>query len=549
MQPQENYLVLARKYRPRTFADLYGQDALVQTLSNAINSGRIHHAYVLTGIRGTGKTTSARIIAKALNCENGPSTTWAEDDPQAKAIQEGRHVDVLEFDAASHRGVDDVQQLFEGVAYAPVEGRYKVYIIDEVHMLSKQAFNALLKTLEEPPANVIFIFATTEVKKVPVTILSRCMRFDLKRITVSTLRDLYNHILSQENLHIDAPALDAIARAADGSARDGLSLLDQAIALSGGETIATDVVNNMLGLGDRSRVLDVLDSLLAGDAPQVLSLMDNFYALGQDPVILLNELLSATDSTTRLKIVPGLQDKPQISELDRTRLCPLAEQMPLENLTRLYQLLLQAITDVKQADRPHEAACMALVRITHLATLPPVATLLNQAESSLHMPAPSTGGVDEAAQKKTPEPSVNQPEKSSKNSQKNPPNPTTWADVVAVVKQARPALAATLVAKARPVRIEPGQLEATLEAGFDHPDETRQALQKVLVEATQSPWEVKLHAPDAIPEAGQTLAEEATAAREQKRQDIQQEPVVKQALDLFPGAEVIVDDDEQRSIS
>lgn len=378
-QDKPNYLVLARKYRSQTFADLVGQEALVQTLSNAIASNRIHHAYILTGIRGVGKTSTARILAKALNCTNGPSATWAEDDDQANSIAQGRHPDVLEYDAASYTGKDDVLQLFEGVNYRPVMGQYKVYIIDEVHMLSKQAFNALLKTLEEPPPYVKFIFATTEIHKVPLTVLSRCQRFDLKRIPADKLEAHFTSILTKEGVTAEPAALQMIARAADGSARDGLSLLDQAIALSNGLNVTTDIVTHMLGLADRTRVFDVAEHLLRGNAKEALDQLDQMHALGQDPVLLLNDLLTLTHLLTRLKVVPNLAQSRNLTEVERTRAVPLSASIPMGNLSRFYQLLLTAYEEAKRADRPHEAVAMAFIRMAHLAPLPALETLMQQA--------------------------------------------------------------------------------------------------------------------------------------------------------------------------
>lgn len=375
-QGKQDYLVLARKYRPFTFADVIGQEALITTLTNAIKADKLHHAYVLTGIRGTGKTTTARIIAMALNCENGPSVTWEESDPQAKAIIQGTHVDVLEFDAASHRGIDDIRDLFEGVAYAPVQGRFKVYIIDEVHMLTTPAFNALLKTLEEPPANVKFIFATTEVHKIPVTILSRCMRFDLKRIPVATLQQHYANILKQEGIEAEDDALGLIARAADGSVRDGLSLLDQAIAIAGEASITTAAVTAMLGMADRTRLYDLLDILFSGDAAKTLQKMTEFYTNGQDGLLLVQELMERVHVLTQLKLLPQTADT--LPEIDRTRAAPIAEAIPLENLTRVFQMLLHLASEAKHAERPFEAVEMGLVRICHLAALPAIADLLKE---------------------------------------------------------------------------------------------------------------------------------------------------------------------------
>lgn len=370
------YMVLARKYRPLTFKDLVGQEALVQTLTNAIKADRIHHAYVLTGIRGIGKTTTARILAKALNCENGPSTTWDDDDKQCKAIAEGRHVDVLEFDAASHTGVDDVRSLFEGVGYQPVQGRYKIYIIDEVHMLSRQAFNALLKTLEEPPAHVKFIFATTEVNKIPVTVLSRCQRFDLKRISVSDLSGHFTSICEQEGIKIEPAAVAAISRAADGSARDGLSLLDQAIALSGGAEISETLVSEMLGQAGAVQIFNLLEKLLAGDGAGTLEDLQNLYHNGHDPVLITQDVLRNLHLLTRLKIVPDLKNSNILTETERTMGVPLAEKAPLDGLGRAYQMLLTALDEAKRAPRPMEAIEMAMIRVSYVAPVPALQTLL-----------------------------------------------------------------------------------------------------------------------------------------------------------------------------
>jgi DNA polymerase-3 subunit gamma/tau len=519
MPKGENYLVLARKYRPLSFADLKGQEALVQTLTNAINNNRMHHAYVLTGIRGTGKTTTARIIAKALNCEHGPAAAWPEDDPQVQAIARGNHPDVLEFDAASHRGVEEISDLFEGVAYAPVMGRTKVYIIDEVHMLSKHAFNALLKTLEEPPDNVTFIFATTEVHKIPVTILSRCQRFDLRRIGHTTLEALYQEILQQEKIKIEPAALGAIAQAADGSARDGLSLLDQAIALAAGKKITGALVQTMLGLTDRARVTDVLEHMLQGQTAAVLTQLDDLYALGQDPVLLLNELMQMTDILTRLKVVPDMANNKDLSELEHTRLVPLAQEIPLENLARLYQLLLTAVAEAKQADRPFEAACMAAVRVCHLAGLPSLAQLSQAA------PAVAPSAKEQAPWEPSAEPD---------------PSPATakvetWVDVVSLIKEEKPALGAVLEQQGRCVDLTEQKLVFALDEGLHERADVRINVQKMLKRLTGSVWEVQLV--EAAEE--ETLAETGQRQQKEKLEAVKEDPAVKEVMDLFPGAEVV----------
>ena len=317
------YVVLARKYRPQNFEDLLGQDALVQSLTNAIQNNRLHHAYILTGIRGVGKTTTARLIARALNFigedgKGGPSIHPCGVCDNCKAIASGRHMDVMELDAASHTGVDDVRELLDSARYAPTNGRYKIYIIDEVHMLSKGAFNALLKTLEEPPAHVKFIFATTEIRKVPVTILSRCQRFDLQRLSIETLTHLFDKILKNENIPAEEETLQIIAKAADGSARDGLSLLDQAIVLSNG-AINTETVKKMLGLADRGQTLSLFENLIKGNMEDVLSAISEQYTNCATPMIILQDLINITHDMAKIKIVPQLLKSTSFSEIEKNK--------------------------------------------------------------------------------------------------------------------------------------------------------------------------------------------------------------------------------------
>lgn len=377
------YLVLARKYRPQVFADLIGQEALVRTLSNAIASNRIHHAYVLTGIRGVGKTTTARILAKALNCENGPAIEWADDDASCKSIAEGRHVDVLEFDAASHTKVEEIRDLFEGVNYQPAQSRYKIYIIDEVHMLSKSSFNALLKTLEEPPPHVKFIFATTEVHKIPVTVLSRCQRFDLRRVPVDLLQKHFASLCEKEGVSVSPAALQHIARAAEGSVRDGLSLLDQAIALAGGNTIDEALVGQMLGQAAQDQLFSLLEGLFSQKLEAALGVLNDLYNRGFDPQLVVQDLLALLHLLTRLKVVPNLAQGDSLSEMEKLRAVPLAQKLSLEAVGRAYQILLHAAGESKQADRPLEAVEMALVRAAYLAPVPAVATLMGKAMPDL----------------------------------------------------------------------------------------------------------------------------------------------------------------------
>ena len=378
----EAYRVLAREYRPQDFTGLIGQEALVRTLKNAFASGRIAHAFMLTGVRGVGKTTTARIIARALNCV-GPDGARKEPTIQpcgccepCVAIAESRHMDVLELDGASNNGVEEVRQIIDSVRYAPASARYKVYIIDEVHMLTKPAFNALLKTLEEPPPHVEFIFATTEIRKVPVTILSRCQRFDLRRIETDVLIAHLATIAEQEKVEIEPAALALIARAAEGSVRDGLSLLDRAIAHEEGHAIGANSVRDMLGLADRGRILDLFEKTMRGDIAAALADLSDIYHGGADPLVVMQDLLEITHFLTRLKIAPDAQGFFDGGSGEAQRAASIAAELPISVLTRAWQMLLKGLFEVRDATRPVAAAEMALVRLSYAADLPPTDKLV-----------------------------------------------------------------------------------------------------------------------------------------------------------------------------
>ncbi|MFT6556210.1 DNA polymerase III subunit gamma/tau [Sneathiella sp.] len=368
------YRVLARKYRPSNFDDLIGHEAMVKTLSNALESGRLAHAFVLTGTRGIGKTTTARIIARGLNCtgpdgDGGPTVHPCGVCKNCIAISEDRHQDVLEMDAASRTGVDDIRELIDGVRYLPVSGRYKIYIIDEVHMLSKNAFNALLKTLEEPPEHVKFIFATTEIRKIPVTVLSRCQRFDLKRVDAEMLADYFGTIAAKENAEIENNALALIARAAEGSVRDGLSLLDQAIAHGDG-AVSAEQVRDMLGLADRSRMLDLLETILKGEIAEALTILRSQYDSGADPVVVIQDLLELTHWLTTLKVTPEAANNVAMSGGDVSRGQEMAQALGMPSLARAWQMLLKGLDEVRNAPMTLAAAEMILVRLAYASDLP-----------------------------------------------------------------------------------------------------------------------------------------------------------------------------------
>ena len=392
----QNYQVLARKYRPETFVDLVGQEAMVRTLRNAFAADRIAQAFIMTGIRGTGKTTTARIIAKGMNCvgvdgNGGPTTDPCGQCEHCTAIMEGRHVDVIEMDAASNTGVANIREIIDSVHYRAASARYKVYIIDEVHMLSTGAFNALLKTLEEPPAHVKFIFATTEIRKVPVTVLSRCQRFDLRRIEPEVMIALLRKIATAEGAEISDDALSLITRAAEGSARDATSLLDQAISHGAGETTA-DQVRAMLGLADRGRVLDLIDMILRGDAAGALVELSAQYSDGADPMAVLRDLAEITHWVSVIKITPEAADDPTISPDERSRGLDMADKLPMRVMTRMWQMLLKAIEEVSIAPNAMMAAEMAIIRLTHVADAPTPGDLVTKLKDATPPPAGPGGG-------------------------------------------------------------------------------------------------------------------------------------------------------------
>lgn len=542
---QAPYRVLARKYRPQNFDELIGQDALVRTLTNAIDSGRIAHAFMLTGIRGTGKTTTARIIAKALNYTGpdgaaGPTTGKTDDCDICKAISEDRHPDVMEMDAASRTGVDDIREILDGVRYAPTSARYKVYIIDEVHMLSKAAFNALLKTLEEPPEHVKFIFATTEIRKVPVTVLSRCQRFDLRRIDGPTLADYYKTICEKEDVKADDDALALISRAADGSVRDGLSLLDQAISMSDG-SVTAEQVKGMLGLADRTRVLDLLERSLEGKPEEALAIAEDLYNAGVDPSVLIQDMLDFVHVLTKFKAVPKLQDDDTTmpaDELERT--ATLASKISMPSLGRAWQILLKGLGEVNGAHNPRKAAEMIIIRLIYAAELPDPADLVKKLkdapqDGTAMTGASAGGGVPAGA---TVQQQSGGAQAALAQAPQDTPEPVasieTLADIVAVLEANKDMILASQVYNyVHLVSLKKGHLEVRIEP--EAQDTVAKQLGQALKQATGDRWMVSVSGAPGQP----TLADMAKAEEQKRFDDALADPLVKSVLDIFPDAELM----------
>jgi DNA polymerase-3 subunit gamma/tau len=567
------YRVLARKYRPSTFADLIGQEAMVRTISNAFESGRIPQAWVLTGVRGVGKTTTARILARALNYHlpddsiAGPTIDMPVLGIHCQAIMESRHLDVIEMDAASHNGVEDVRAINEAVRYAPVSARYKVYILDEVHMLSGAAFNALLKTLEEPPPHAKFVFATTEIRKVPITVLSRCQRFDLRRVDAAVLVQHLQGIAGQEAITAEPEALGLIARAAEGSVRDALSLFDQAIAHAAGPVRADDV-RQMLGLADRSRIIDLFESLMRADLARALGDVRDQYKAGADPMMLLSDLAEFTHFVTRVKVVPSLAEDVSLTETERTRGRAFATRLSMRILARTWQMLLKGMEEVAAAGRPLAAAEMVLVRIAYAADLPTpdevirsigdgargngvsppsaapplprseiaVSTQASRADvpraalRSSTSSAPMRGGGAAVAPVERPAETPSAQDSTSVATQ----SLESFEALIALAAEKRDlGLKSALERDVRLVRFEDGRLEFSLESSAQK--SLTGELSKKLAEWTGRRWMVIVSAEPGMP----SLHAQSQTRKAELKDSVRADPLVQAVLTRFPGAEIV----------
>ena len=567
------YRVLARKYRPAAFADLIGQEALVRILTNSIRADRIAHAFMLTGVRGVGKTTTARILARALNClgPDGSRDAPAEEPcgvcEACTAIAADRHVDVIEMDAASHTGVDDVREIIEAVRYRPVSARFKVYIVDEVHMLSRQAFNALLKTLEEPPGHVKFVFATTEIRKVPVTVLSRCQRFDLRRVPAGMLEAHFAGVAAKEGAEIEPEALARIARAADGSVRDGLSMLDQAIAEADGGRIAADAVNEMLGLADRLDIYDLFEALMRGEPADALARFDEMYRAGADPGLVLQDMAELVHRLTRASVLPAEAEDAALPEAERVRGRKLADSLSMPALTRVWQLVLKGIQEVNAAPSAKPAFEMVLLRIAYAAGLPTPAEAIAQLRSgapAAPVPAPQRRSEPPPApapaqERREPEPApapppepppptedelaaamAGEPARPAGDMPETPPPPSPepvelpdFNAAVALFEERRePRLYSHLVRDAHLVSFEPGHI--ALRLGEKAPPSLAADVGARLSHWTGRPWTVS-----AVEDGGgATLAEQHEDARRDLFERARQHPLAQQTLEIFPDAAI-----------
>ena len=569
------YRVLARKYRPQIFADLIGQEPMVQTLSNAFNTGRIAQAYMLTGVRGVGKTTTARILARALNYKKDdldePTVDLSEEGEHCRAIIEGRHMDVIEMDAASHTGIDDIRDLIESAQYRPTSARYKVYIIDEVHMLSKSAFNGLLKTLEEPPEHLKFIFATTEIRKVPVTVLSRCQRFDLRRIEAGTLTEHLANICDKENVKAEQDALAMVARAAEGSVRDALSMLDQAIAhgmQGGNSTINSEMMRDMLGLSDRARIVDLFEHVMKGNVSEALSELKSQYDTGAEPHVVLTDLADFIHLVTRLKYVPDTATDQALSEIERNRGKEFSEALSVRVLGRAWQVLLQGLSEVNNAERPLAVAEMVLVRLTHASSLPTPDELLKQLSENhqnTRQPAlsetPTAGSADSAiavSESSPPAPlpentppnmtagstneatalAIKPPEPSDVNGDVPEANPsatvTSFEELIFLVEDKRDlALKTAIKRHVRLVSFAEGRIEMNL---VENPArDFLTVLGKRLEQWTGKRWMLSISKEEGAPTLGEQEAMENAAQMDDARAD----PAVEAIMAQFPGARIV----------
>ena len=569
--PSTPYRVLARKYRPATFADLIGQDAMVRTISNAFESGRIPQAWILTGVRGVGKTTTARILARALNYQladgsvGGPTVTMPVLGVHCQAIMESRHLDVIEMDAASHNSVEDVRAINDAIRYAPVSARYKVYILDEVHMLSGAAFNALLKTLEEPPPHAKFVFATTEIRKVPITVLSRCQRFDLRRVDAALLVKHLGGIAAQENIAAEPEALALIARAAEGSVRDALSLFDQAIAHAGGAgnlttpagPVRAEDVRGMLGLADRTRVIDLFEALMRADIARALTELRDQYDTGADPAMILGDLAEFTHFVTRIKVVPATAADVSLTEVERTRGREFATKLSMRVLARAWQMLLKGIAEVEAAGRPLAAAEMVLVRIAYAADLPTPdevirslgdtshgngagaappapATVRSEISPRSEMPARSLGtprGETRAALAAAMPMPINAPQEAAGQPVRSIAN---FEALVALAGDMRDlAMKSALERDVRLVRFEDGKLEIALEQSAAKM--LASELSGKLADWTGRRWMVAVSAEPGAP----SLRTQAEARKSELKDGVRGDPLVQAVLGRFPGAEIV----------
>ncbi len=564
------YRVLARKYRPANFDDLIGQDAMVRTISNAFELGRIPQAWILTGVRGVGKTTTARILARALNYElpdgsvTQPTIAMPALGVHDQAIMESRHPDVLEMDAASHNGVDDVRQINDAIRYAPMSARYKVYILDEVHMLSGPAFNALLKTLEEPPPHAKFIFATTEIRKVPVTVLSRCQRFDLRRVDAALLVEHLQDIAAKENIEAEPAALALIARAAEGSVRDSLSLLDQAIAHAGAETgagqgknaagpVRAEDVRQMLGLADRVRIVDLFEALMKGDVAAALKELREQYDIGADPSVVLSDLAEFTHFVTRVKVVPAVADDVSLSEAERLRGRDFATQLSMRVLSRCWQMLLKGVAEVQASGRPVAAAEMVLVRIAYAADLPtPDEVIRSMGEEGAPARPQGNGGNGGAvaAPAQSFAPRFDAPRGSPRSSAALSPRPAddpvaqrieqptlvigSFEQMIALAAEKRDIpMKLALERDVRLVRCEDGQLEIALEANAAKT--LVHDLQRKLTAWTGKRWMVVV----SQEQGAATMRAQSDARQAEIERGVQADPLVQAVLNRFPGAKIV----------